>query len=732
MKNRLLCLAFFLATTVRAAMPVSAMPPPQPLQPLEQQSQAMHLAAMLLVRLPYKPLPLDDALSKIIFDNYLEALDSDKLYFTKADLAQMAGDRTRLDDAILDGDLSIPFAIFNRYAQRMSERYAYARGLLKEGFNFIQKESFLYERKKKAWPDSHKELQALWRKRVKNDWLQLKLSHEQDAAIVDTLDKRYEDSQKKIARISSEDVFEIFMNAYTTAIDPHSTYMGSREADDFEISMRLSLSGIGAALAEKDNETTIQSLTPGGPAALSGQLKVGDRIVAVGEGESEPLTDIRGWRLDDAVALIRGAADSRVRLAVLAADADPDGERKLVTLVRKKIALDDQSATKSLSIVIDGAKVRRIGVITLPSFYSDFEARQRGEEDFKSATRDVARVVDELKQERADGILLDLRNNGGGSLIEAVELAGLFVGAGPIVQQRDATGEINVASASNAGSGPAWDGPLAVLINRNSASASEIFTAAIQDYRRGLIIGQPSFGKGTVQTVINLDDLADNEKPQFGELKITTAQFFRINGGTTQLRGAKPDIFLPAASDPGDYGEASFANALPWTKIKPAAYSRAGDFRALLGPLTLRHENRVRKNKDFQNLQENLAELKRLLDKNVISLNETERRHERDALASRLKVRQARTATANEGAPDGEAAGKKAKDILLAEAVHILSDEVGLLGPRIELAASAKAVSNPRHGKTKGLGPIADSGGCEDTSSSPSPGASHACVQRLQ
>ena len=249
MKNRLLCVVFFLATTVRAAMPDSALPP-QALKPSEEQSQAVHLAAMLLVRLPYKPLPLDDSMSKRIFDNYLKALDSDKLYFTKADLAQMAAYRTKLDDAILDGDLSIPFAVFNLYAQRMSERYSYSRDLLKDGFNFTQKESFLYERKKKAWPDSREELQDLWRKRVKNDWLQLRLSHETNDAIVETLAKRYDDSQKKIAHIDSEDVFEIFMNAYTGAIDPHSTYMGSRSADDFEIALRLSLSGIGAALAE--------------------------------------------------------------------------------------------------------------------------------------------------------------------------------------------------------------------------------------------------------------------------------------------------------------------------------------------------------------------------------------------------------------------------------------------------------------------------------------------------
>jgi len=720
-KNRLLCLVFFLATMAHAATPDQALPLPQALQPLEQQSQAAHLAAMLLVRLSYKALPLDDAMSKRIFDNYLKALDSDKLYFTKSDLAQMAGFSSQLDDAILDGDLAIPFAIYNLYAQRMFERYSYARSLLGVGFNFTLKESLLYERKKKIWVDSRPELQDLWRKRVKNDWLQLKLSEESDPNIVDALDKRYEDLQKKLGRVNSEDVFEMFMNAYTTAIDPHTSYMGSRAADEFEISMRLSLSGIGAALAEKDDYTIIQGLTPGGPASLSGQLNVGDRIVAVGEGETAPLTDIRGWRLDDAVALIRGATDSWVRLALLPPEAGPDGEQKLVTLLRKKIALDDQSAKKSVSIVIDGAKVRRIGVITLPSFYSDFEARQRGEDDYKSATRDVLRALDELKEERVDAVLLDLRNNGGGSLTEAVELAALFVGAGPIVQQRDASGEIVVASARNVKSELAWNGPLAVLINRNSASASEIFTAAIQDYRRGLIIGAPSFGKGTVQSVINLDELADNDKPQFGELKVTTAQFFRINGGATQLRGVKPDILFPGTPDAESYGEARFANALPWSRIKAAAYSPAGDLKALLRPLALRHQVRVKQSKDFQNLQENLAELKSLNAKNVISLNEAERRHDRDALEARLKLREARAAPTEASVQSAErstaqsaeiADGKgKAKDILLSEAVHILSDEVGLLAPSVALEAGASSASRRLPGKTRGLGPIADSGG---------------------
>ena len=360
-------------------------------------------------------------------------------------------------------------------------------------------------------------MRELWRKRVKNDWLRLKLAGKDDKSIVEILDKRYDNFLKRIGRVKSADAFQTFMNAYTMAIEPHTNYMGPRAAEEFDISMRLSLVGIGAVLAEMDDYTTIRELVPGGPASLSGQLKIGDRIVGVAQGEGGVMTDVLGWRLDDTVALIRGAPDSVVLLDVLPADAGPDGKHKLVSLIRKTISLEEQAAKASVHSIMDGKATRRIGVISLPSFYEDFAARQKGVQDYKSATRDVARLLDELKKEKVDSVLIDLRNNGGGSLAEAVELTGLFIDKGPVVQQRNASGEISVESDTQAG--VAWDGPLGVLINRGSASASEIFAAAIQDYGRGLIIGEPSFGKGTVQSMIDLDQVAKNSKPQFGELK---------------------------------------------------------------------------------------------------------------------------------------------------------------------------------------------------------------------
>lgn len=716
MKNKLLWILFSLATVAQAASFDSVTPVVPELKPVQQQAQAAHLAAVLLSRYHYKAKPLDDALSEKIFEGYLKSLDSDKLFFVQADIDQLAGIRTRLDDAILNEDLGIPFAIFNLYAQRYIERFTYARSLLTEGFDFRQKESYQFDREKAEWPKSEAEMRELWRKRVKNDWLRLKLAGKDNKSIAETLDKRYSQSLKRISRIKSEDAFQSFMNAYTMAIEPHTNYMGPRTTEDFDISMKLSMVGIGAVLADRNDYTTIRELVPGGPAALSGQLKVGDRILGVAQGQSGVMTDVLGWRLDDTVALIRGAADSVVVLDVLPADAGLDGKHTRVSLVRKKITLEQQAAKKSILSFRDGEALRRIGVISLPTFYQDFEARKNGEKNFKSATRDVARLLDELKKEKVDGVLIDLRNNGGGSLSEAVELTGLFIDKGPVVQQRNAQGEIIVESDKQAG--VAWDGPVGVLINRASASASEIFAAAIQDYGRGLVIGETSFGKGTVQTMMNLDQIAKNDKKVFGDLKLTVAQFFRINGGTTQLRGVQPDIRFPTLSDADSLGESSFDNALPWAQVKAADYSPAGDFNSLQPLLLARHEARIKNDKDFKSLQEDIAEFKLRRKKNLISLNEAERRKERDAQEARLSSRDAgknagksvqedvagqESSSVNSPVrrDDGlqadertlanelkaEKARKNAKDVFLNEAAHILSDEVGLLKNSARLAA---------------------------------------------
>jgi len=707
MKKTLLWALLAFVTATQAASLDTTMP--QQLSPLQQQSQAAHLSAEVLTRYHYQPIVLDDAMSEKIFDRYLKSLDPERIFFVQADIDRFAKARTQLDDAILKENLSIPFAIFDLYQQRIATRFIYARTLLKQGFDFEQKENYQYEREKASWPKSEDDMHDLWRKRAKNDWLRLKLAGKDDKSIGETMDKRYSNYLTRIAQLKSDDVFQIFMNAYTTSIEPHTNYLEPKSSENFDIAMKLSLVGIGAVLQEKDEYTTIRELVPGGPAALSGKLKIGDRIVGIRQGEKGAMTEILGWRLDDTVALIRGAVDSIVSLDVFPVDAGPDGKHKLVSLTRKKINLEQQAAKKSIINVKNGNATHRIGVISLPTFYQDFSARQKGDKNFKSATRDVSRLLAELKKDKVDSVLIDLRNNGGGSLSEAVELTGLFIDKGPVVQQRNAQGKIIVESDTHAGL--AWDGPLGVLINRGSASASEIFAAAMQDYGRGLVIGEPSFGKGTVQTMVSLDQIAHNDKAKFGELKMTIAQFFRINGGTTQLRGVIPDISFPTISDAESFGESSYDNALPWGQIKAVKYTPAGDLTALLPMLQTRHDARVAQDKDFQYLREDIAEFNMQRKKNLLSLNEAERRKERDAQEARLKSREKNGGTekaANEKTiPKGkskalklvaleddglqanertltaeltaEKARKNAKDILLNEAVHILGDEIGLL-----------------------------------------------------
>ena len=720
MKNKLLWFVLSISLAAQAAAFEAAAPV---LKPQPEQSQAAHLSAAVLTRYHYKAMPLDDAMSEKIFDRYLKALDSEKLIFVQDDIGQLSNARTRLDNAIIDKDLSLPFTIFNLYTKRVVERFAYARSILGEKINFQEKESYRFDREKESWPASEQEMCELWRKRVKNDWLRLKLAGKDDKSIFETLDKRYENSQRRVSRTKSDDAFQSFMNAYAMAIEPHTNYLVPRTAEDFNITMRLSLVGIGAVLTEKDDYTTIRELTPGGPAELSGQLKPGDRIIGVAQGETGAMTDIQGWRLDDSVALIRGATDSVVQLDILPADAGPDGKHKRVSLVRKKITLEEQAAKKSILTVKDKSGEQRIGVITLPTFYQDFEAKSKGERNFKSATRDVARLLNEFKKEKVDGVLVDLRNNGGGSLTEAVELTGLFIGNGPVVQQRDAKGNVSVAKDTNAK--VAWDGPLGVLINRGSASASEIFAAAMQDYGRGVLIGERSFGKGTVQTMINLDQMVKNDPATFGELKLTITQFFRVNGGSTQLRGVKPEITFPMRSELDDFGESSYDNPLPWVKIGAADYSPVDDLSSIIPELITRHETRVKTDKEFQALREDVAEVTRLRKRNMLSLNEAERRKERDEQEAKLAAREkAKTLSGNNNDPtlskqassgrknllqdDGlqadernltadlaaEKSRKNIRDVLLIEAANVVSDEVALLRSNERIASRAKPATH--------------------------------------
>ncbi|MES2404394.1 MAG: carboxy terminal-processing peptidase [Pseudomonadota bacterium] len=716
----LIALVFTLGAQAKGAAPAAACPasasstvaaplakykatPAPVLKPTAAQGQAAILAARLLTRFQYEALPLDDAMSQKIFDAYFKALDGSKLFFTQQDLEQFAADRSKLDDAIWNGDMSIPFTIFNLYEKRAGERTAYALALLKKGFNPDNNDTYTFDRDKAPWAVNAAALDKLWQGRVQNDWIRLKLAGDDDAKIRKTLSRRYENYLDRVHQLDSEDVFQTFMNAYATAIDPHTNYFGPRASANFDITMKLSLEGIGAVLQEHDEYTVIREIVPGGPAAKSGKLEVGDKIVGVGQGECGAIVDTIGWRIDDVVAKIRGTKGTVVRLEIVPAEGGPDAKPKLIMLVRAKVTIADQAAKKKVIDVKEGDRTVKVGVIYLPSFYEDFDARRRGDADYRSASRDVAKLLGELKQEKVSAVIVDLRDNGGGSLSEAVNLSGLFIGKGPVVQVRDSRGQVDEQDSDEK---MLWTGPMAVLVNRGSASASEIFTAAIQDYGRGLIIGEQTFGKGTVQTLTSLDQLAMNTKPTFGELKMTVDEFFRINGDSTQLHGVTPNILFPHSIGYKDYGESSYPNALKWTHIDPAAYTPVATQQPLVAPLTAEHDARAKTDPAWQLLLDELTAARKLHDQKTVSLNykvrETERKQQEEQDAAFKKRREALGDVSgvnlqlDNGLSPGEQnvkasvarekAAKESKDIELDEAAHVMADEVAMLNKDPRLA----------------------------------------------
>ncbi len=704
MKKTLIWILLGMSVWTQAATFEAQVRFPTDLKPTLQETQAAHMAADILARYHYKTVPPDEALSEQVFDRYLKSLDSEKVFFLQADVDRFSGDSDRIAQNIRQDDLSVPFAIYDLYLHRAVVRFQYARDLLTSGFDFQLFENHQVSRDRQPWPQSKAELDEVWRKRVKSEWLSLKLAGKDRQSIVATLDKRYERAIKRLGQFSGADAFETFMNAYTMTIEPHTSYMDPRAAAEFDIAMRLSLVGIGAAVSDIGDFAVIKELTDGGPASRSRQLQVGDRVVGVAQGAHGEMTDVIGWRPQDLVSLIRGPAGTVVKLAVLPADGGVDVEPKRVTLVRQPINMDDQAARSSIETISDGAVSRRIGVITLPSFYEDFAGKQAGETNFRSATRDVQKLLTEFKASHVEGVLMDLRNNGGGSMSQAIELTSLFVGKVPVVQQRNAAGDVMVGMDTQAD--VSWHGPLGVLINKRSASASEIFAAAIQDYGRGVIMGQPSFGKGTVQSVIDLDDLVKNDKPQLGELKMTTAQFFRVNGGTTQLRGVTPDIGFLADSDDGALGESAFDNALPWTMIKAIHNAPNVAIGSIVQSLLAEHVSRMKLDADFRYLQEDMDERQRQLGRNEISLNEAQRRQERALKLAQLTARQVDARSSRTGSgldsaisppavedtalDDGMLPGERSikeelraekslkamKDIFLIEATRILNDAI--------------------------------------------------------
>ncbi|MBS0462878.1 MAG: carboxy terminal-processing peptidase [Proteobacteria bacterium] len=702
------------ASTAPAALSTShaqATPrnPGAPLAPTAQEAREAQIVWRLFSdpRFPYRPQPLDAAMSKQIFKRYLDALDADKLFFTQADLDRFAPIRTSLDVAIKAGQLQAPFSIFSTYLKRVDQRVAYAQQLLKHDFDFNAHETWAYDRKDAAWAADDKALDELWRKYVKNDVLRLKLAGKSPEQIRATLGKRYAQVATTAHLLNGEDVFQTFMDSWALSMDPHTDYMDPRTTANFNISMSLSLQGIGAVLQKQDDYVAIRQLMPGGPAMKSGRLKVGDRIVGVAQGDAGEMLDVVGWRIDDVVDKIRGPKGSKVRLEVLPGDASMDAKPVTIALVRDKIHLEEQAAKSRIIQTGTGTAQHKIGVIDLPTFYEDFEGRRKNDPNYASATRDVQKILVQFKAQKVEGVVMDLRDNGGGSLAEAIDLTGLFVGPGPVVQVRDSNGDVNVQSDDIGRA--AWSGPLAVLVNRGSASATEIFAAAIQDYGRGLILGENTFGKGSVQNLIDLNRVTRSNPPQFGQVKLTIEQFFRINGASTQIKGVVPDIAFPASPNAKDFGESTYDNALPYTQIKAASYRVLDHFAPIIPRLIALHDARVQANGDreYQWLMQDYAEYREQADKKTLSLNLAERTAERDKDAAKRKEREAERKkygleSSLSRADDGLDAGERniadearreqeAKDRispLAREAAAILGDAIDLLAadPHLEQA----------------------------------------------
>jgi carboxyl-terminal processing protease len=688
-----------LGSTLAGSLAFAAVQPAESLElkPSMDQRYATNLATRFLTNWHYKDTKLDDDLSRVIFEQYIELLDPNRSYFLASDIEAFKRYEESLDDALRHSDLQPAYEIFNIYLDRVRERVAFSRNAAHQPMDFTIDEYYQFDRSEAPWAESMADLDEIWRKRVKNDYLRLKLTDKEDTKIVETLDERYDNMERRINELKADDVFQFFMNAFAQSIEPHTSYLSPRTSENFEISMKLSLEGIGALLSRQSEYTTIASVVPGGPADQDGRLKAGDRITAVGQGKDGKMVDVIGWRVDDVVELIRGPKDTMVRLEVLPEDASVSTPPSSIEIVRNEVKLEEQAARSNIIEVPveDTDEVQKIGIIDLPVFYLDFEGRAANKPDYRSSTRDVRKQIEELKEQGVTGIVVDLRDNGGGSLLEATTLTGLFIDRGPVVQVRNSNGRIS--TEEDLESGMAWDGPMAVLVNRYSASASEIFAAAIQDYGRGVVIGEPTFGKGTVQSLIDLDDYAPSDTASAGQLKLTMAQFFRVNGGSTQNKGVVPDIRFPSAGDPQEYGERSLPNALPWTSIDSARFEKAGDLSRLVAVADNRYQARSSHDEEFNWLLADINEFNQNSDRTEVSLLESAAREE---MAKEEAKREERKAMrhgvdrviddavvpdaedfdefADADLEDSEATEEEEPDLMLREAAAIVADLVEL------------------------------------------------------
>ncbi len=619
------------------------------LQPDEQQSIVAETVAKMITDYNYKKVALNDSVSQVVYNRYIKELDESHNYLLASDIQDFSKYKTVLDEDMKNGNLNDVFYIFNVYQKRYLEHIQYSIAHVNDDFDFKKDETFTYDRENLPWVASQSEMDNIWLARVKYDLLNLKLANADMAKNKETLKKRYQNLLTQANKLNNQDVFQIFMDAFTEAIDPHTNYFNPANAANFNIDMSRQLEGIGASLNTENEFITIKAIIPGGPADKSKQINIDDHIVGVAQGKDGEFQNIIGWRIENAIALIRGTKGTVVRLEILQKGSSVGSKPKVVEMVREKIILKDESAKKEIRTYNSNGKTIKIGIISVPAFYIDFNDYKSGNPNYKSTTHDVKLLLDSLKQENVDGIVMDLRQNGGGSLLEAVDLTGLFIKTGPVVQVRNSNDQVEVDKDEDPSI--AYSGPLAILVDRFSASASEIFTGAIQDYGRGLVIGTQTYGKGSVQNAIDLDRVISpsiteriaalakkTTKPVntgsqsvFGQLNLTIAKFYRITGNSTQHKGVMPDIQFPSVIPLDKYGEDTEPSAMPFDIIAKSAYTKVGDFTPVIPQLQKLHDQRMENSASYKYLLQDIAEFKKHNNDKSVTLNEQKLKEQRDA-----------------------------------------------------------------------------------------------------
>ena len=626
----------------------------------------------------YNHVAVDDELSSRVLDLFIESLDGNRMYLLKGDIEYFETYRYELDDLVKSKPLDPVFEMYQVYQTRVRERLNFALEQLDAEPDFTLDEAYQFDRSEEPWAVSSAELDDIWRQRVKNDALNLALEEEPWEKIQEVLGKRYQGYLKRLNQLNNDDVFERFMNTFAHTLDPHSSYLSPRNSEEYRIQMSLSYFGIGASLQTEDDFVKIASIIPGGPAAMDGSLKAEDRITGVAQGVDSEVVDVIGWRLDDVVQLIRGPADSVVRLEIIPANAIPGSPKKFIDLTRGQVKLEEQAAKSEIVKIQREGREWSIGIIDVPSFYRDYRALSNGDKDYKSTTKDVRRLIAELEKEGIDGLVVDLRGNGGGHLTEATALSGLFIDNGPVVQLRNANGRISRLDDPDPVPRVAYSGPLAVLVDRYSASASEIFSAAIQDYARGVIVGQQTFGKGTVQNLYSLDQYIRSENDEgFGQLTLTIGKYYRVTGESTQHRGVDPDIALPSHINAELIGESARDTALPWDTVQTTRFRAGKPLEGMIESLTVSHSERAKDDPNFQFQLETIRVAEEIRSQTMVSLNMETRRteHEQD-LQRRLDLENERRAalgiTPIESLDDME--DEDFPDIQLDQAAGIVTD----------------------------------------------------------